>query len=160
MLAYIREMFVYNDWANHLSLRSLIEMEHPPERARRVMAHIVAAELLWMSRLKQQTQPSPVWPEFGLADCEWQVSVLRRTWEEYLEGLTDAALDSTIEYTNSKGEMYTNAVRDVLMHVLMHGAYHRGQIAAAVRDRAGEPAYTDYIEAVRKGKSAVVNSEV
>jgi uncharacterized damage-inducible protein DinB len=141
MLAYIREMFVYDDWANRLSLRSLVEMEHPPERA-------------------QQMQSTPVWPEFGLADCERQVDALRQVWEEYLAGLTDAALDSTIEYTNSKGERYTNAVRDVLMHVLMHGVYHRGQIAAAVRDRAGEPAYTDYIEAVRKGKLAVVSSEV
>jgi uncharacterized damage-inducible protein DinB len=160
MLAYIREMFVYDDWANRLSLRSLVEMEHPPERARKVMAHIVAAELLWLSRLKQQMPSAPVWPEFGLADCERQVDALRRVWEEYLAGLNDAALDSTIEYTNSKGERYTNAVRDVLMHVLMHGVYHRGQIAAAVRDRAGEPAYTDYIEAVRKGKLAVVSSEV
>jgi uncharacterized damage-inducible protein DinB len=50
-------------------------------------------------------------------------------------------------------------VRDILMHVLMHGVYHRGQIAAAVRDRAGEPAYTDFIEAVRKGKLTVASSE-
>jgi uncharacterized damage-inducible protein DinB len=160
MLAYIREMFVYDDWANHLSLRSLTEMENPPERARKVMAHIVAAQLLWLSRLKQETQSAPVWPEFGLADCERQMNALRRAWEEFLAGLTDAGLDSTIEYTNSQAETYTNAVRDVLMHVLMHGVYHRGQIASAVRDRAGEPAYTDYIEAVRKGKLAVVSSEV
>ena len=160
MLAYIREMFVYDDWANHLSLRSLTEMEHPPERARKVMAHIVAAELLWLSRLKQQTQPAPVWPEFGLADCERHMSALRRTWEQYLAELNDAGLDAAIEYTNSKGETYINAVRDVLMHVVMHGVYHRGQIASAVRDRAGEPAYTDYIEAVRKGKLAAVSSDV
>jgi uncharacterized damage-inducible protein DinB len=160
MLAYIREMFVYDDWANHQSLRSMTEMEHPPERARKVMAHIVAAELLWLSRLKQEKQPTPVWPEFGLADCERQMSALRRAWEEYLAGLTDAGLDAAIEYTNSMGETYTNAVRDMLVHVVMHGVYHRGQIAAAVRDRAGEPAYTDYIEAVRKGKLTVVSSGV
>lgn len=160
MLAYIREMFTYDDWANHESLRSLTEMEHPPERARKVMAHIVAAELLWLARLKQENQPTPVWPEFGLDDCHRQITALRQTWEEYLAGLTEAGLDSTIRYTNSQGETYANAVRDVLMHVLMHGVYHRGQIAAAVRDRAGEPAYTDYIEAVRKGKLAVLSSEV
>jgi uncharacterized damage-inducible protein DinB len=159
MLDYLRQMFLYDDWANREALRSLLEMEHPPERARKVMAHIVAAELLWMGRLQQQTQKAAVWPEFGLDDCERWLPELRRAWEEYLSGLQDAALDSEIAYTNSRGEAYSNAIRDVLMHVLMHGVYHRGQIAAAVRDRAGEPAYTDFIEAARKGKMAVVSQE-
>ena len=159
MLEYLREMFTYNDWANREALRSLQEMEYPPERARKVMAHIVAAELLWMTRLRQEIQKTAVWPEFGLDDCERQLPELRRAWEQYLAGLGDADLDRSIAYTNSKGEKYNNAVRDLLMHVVMHGVYHRGQIAAAVRDRAGEPAYTDFIEAVRKGKLSVVSSE-
>ena len=158
MLEYLREMFLYDDWANHEALSSLMEMEHPPERARKVMAHIVAAELLWMARLQQGQQKTPVWPEFGLSDCEHQLRELRQGWELFLAGMTDSDLDREIAYTNSKGEQYANAVRDILMHVLMHGTYHRGQIAAAVRDRAGEPAYTDFIEAVRKGKLAEVAS--
>ncbi|MGZ4826004.1 MAG: DinB family protein [Terriglobales bacterium] len=161
MLGYLREMFQYDDWANHETLHSLQEMEHPPERARKIMAHIVAAELLWMARLQQGTQKTPVWPEFGLDDCERQLAELRQGWELYLAGLADGDLNGKIAYTNSKGENYSNEVRDILMHVLMHGTYHRGQIAAAVRDRAGEPAYTDFIEAVRKGKlSAAVSSEL
>lgn len=160
MLEYLREMFTYNDWANREALRSLQEMEYPPERARKVMAHIVAAELLWMTRLRQERQKTAVWPEFGLEDCERQMPELRESWEEYLAQLAEADLDRTIRYTNSKGENYSNAVRDVLMHVVMHGVYHRGQIAAAVRDRAGEPAYTDFIEAVRKGKLSVASSEL
>jgi uncharacterized damage-inducible protein DinB len=152
MLGYIREMFLYNDWANHEALHSLREMEHPPERARKVMSHIIAAELLWMTRLQQVAQQTPVWPELGLSDCAQKLTALRAAWESYFTELTEADLDREIAYTNSKGEHYTNAVRDILMHVLMHGTYHRGQIAAAVRDRAGEPAYTDFIEAVRKGK--------
>ena len=40
---------------------------------------------------------------------------------------------------------------DILTHVTMHGAYHRAQIAAAVRESGGEPAYTDFIHAARQG---------
>jgi uncharacterized damage-inducible protein DinB len=43
-------------------------------------------------------------------------------------------------------------VADVLTHVAMHGVYHRGQIAGAVRAANGTPAYTDYIQAVRTGR--------
>ena len=37
------------------------------------------------------------------------------------------------------------------MHVLMHSAYHRGQIALEMRAAGMEPAYTDFIQAVRQG---------
>ena len=154
MLGYIREIFLFNDWANREALHSLQEMEHPPERALKVMSHIIAAELLWMARLQQAAQQTPVWPEMGLGECAQKVTALRAAWEVYLSNMTEADLDHAIAYTNSRGEHYTNNVRDILMHVLMHGTYHRGQIAAAVRDRAGEPAYTDFIEAVRKGKTS------
>ena len=37
------------------------------------------------------------------------------------------------------------------MHVLMHSAYHRGQIAADMRAAGLTPAYTDFIHSVRQG---------
>jgi uncharacterized damage-inducible protein DinB len=37
----------------------------------------------------------------------------------------------------------------VLLHVIMHSAYHRGQIAMAMRAAGQQPAYTDFIHAVR-----------
>ncbi|MGI9101288.1 MAG: DinB family protein [Terriglobales bacterium] len=149
LLDYLQGLFSYNHWANGESLRSLQDMDDPPERARRVMAHIVAAEWLWLGRLKQEKPNVPVWPLWGLPDVERQLPEIRQGWQEYL---AKCRLQEAVSYTNSKGEQYTNHVRDVLMHVAMHGTYHRGQIAAAVRDRAGEPAYTDFIEAVRKNK--------
>jgi uncharacterized damage-inducible protein DinB len=78
--------------------------------------------------------------------------VLRQAWERFLATRTSFDLERVIEYTNSKGEHYASKIADVLMHVVMHGAYHRGQIAASVREHGGEPAYTDYIQAVRTGK--------
>jgi len=42
-------------------------------------------------------------------------------------------------------------VEDILTHVLFHSAYHRGQIALQMRASALEPAYTDFIHAVRQG---------
>jgi uncharacterized damage-inducible protein DinB len=39
----------------------------------------------------------------------------------------------------------------MLTHVLFHSAYHRGQIALQMRASGMEPAYTDFIHAVRQG---------
>jgi uncharacterized damage-inducible protein DinB len=41
-------------------------------------------------------------------------------------------------------------VEDVLLHVALHGSYHRGQIAAAVRAAGGEPVNTDFVTWTRE----------
>jgi uncharacterized damage-inducible protein DinB len=56
-----------------------------------------------------------------------------------------------ISYKNTKGEPWTDTVQDILTHVLMHSAYHRGQIASQMRASGQTPAYTDFIHAVRQG---------
>jgi uncharacterized damage-inducible protein DinB len=56
-----------------------------------------------------------------------------------------------VEYRNSVGELWKGAVGDVLTQVVMHSAYHRGQIAADLRQSGHEPASTDFIHAVRQG---------
>lgn len=68
---------------------------------------------------------------------------------ELLASLDDDGLADGVAYRNSKGEFWTSSAGDILTHVVLHAAYHRGQIAAAVRGAGGEPAYTDFIHAVR-----------
>jgi uncharacterized damage-inducible protein DinB len=68
-----------------------------------------------------------------------------------LKTLGPADLAEVVGYRNSQGEYWTSAVGDILTHVAMHGAYHRAQIAAAVRESGGAPAYTDFIHAIRRG---------
>jgi uncharacterized damage-inducible protein DinB len=55
-----------------------------------------------------------------------------------------------VGYTNSKGEPWTNTVEEILTHVVIHSTYHRGQIASDLRNAGLEPAYTDYIHALRQ----------
>jgi uncharacterized damage-inducible protein DinB len=76
---------------------------------------------------------------------------LAGAWEAILTSPGDVALSREVSYVNSKGEPWTSAVKDVLTHVVTHSAYHRGQIAAEMRRAGHEPAYTDFIEAVRRG---------
>lgn len=152
LLAYLKTLFGYDDWANQEALSSLRAMPAAPVRAVKVMTHIVNTEWLWMSRLKQDGHKVVVWPDYGLDEAAQQLPVLRAAWEKFLDTRTTGDLERSVEYVNSKGERWRNRVQDVLMHVVMHGAYHRGQIAAQVRKSGGEPAYTDFIQAVRTGK--------
>lgn len=150
MLPFYRRLFAYDEWANRATLAS-VRAGTAGERALKLMAHVAATERLWYDRLRRQPQSLPVWPDFTLDQSEDVVIQMAAAWRAYLEDIGPAGLGDVAEYTNTQGERWSNTVQDVLTHVVMHSAYHRGQIAALVRAAGGEPAYTDFVEAVRRG---------
>jgi uncharacterized damage-inducible protein DinB len=148
---YLRRQFAYDEWANKEVLNAIRAAGGASQRSVQLMSHILAAELVWLERLKQQPQSVPVWPEPNLAQCEEQAAKLGKQWLEFLDLITAGDVSQTISYENSKGEQWTNTIVDVLTHVIMHSAYHRGQIASHMRANGQTPAYTDFIHGVRQG---------
>jgi uncharacterized damage-inducible protein DinB len=151
LLEHLRRQFAYDEWANREVLAVLKASVHPTARSVQLLAHILSAERLWLERIRKQPQFLPVWPDFGFQQCEAQIADLARLWREFLDGITPAGLAQTTVYKNSKGEPWTSTVEDILTHVLLHSTYHRGQIASQVRADGEQPAYTDFIHAVRQG---------
>lgn len=140
----------YDIWANGATLDSL-RQGPPPARSLKWMGHIVGAEYLWLARLRQAPPPLPVWPELRVEECAARLGELSGMWHEYLADAGSDRFTERVTYTNSKGEEWTSAVEDILTHVTLHSAYHRGQIASDVRAAGQIPAYTDFIHAVRQG---------
>ena len=144
-----RRSFAYDDWANRAVLHALTS--DAPENCVAWLAHIVGAELLWLARLHGRPKLLPVWPQLSPSAFPPHLDDLRSAWPSFLAGLEPAGLEREIVYKNSRGEGFSSRVEDVLEHVLFHGAYHRGQIASALRAAGLEPPYTDYIHATRNG---------
>ena len=149
---YLRRQFVYDGWANREVLKAIRAAGNEDQRSLQLMAHILAAGRVWLERLQQVPQSVPVWPESDLAHCEAEAERLERQWLEYLKTVAD--LSQSVTYKNTKGEGWSSSIGDVLTHVLMHSAYHRGQIASHMREQGHTPAYTDFIHAVRQGHAA------
>ena len=140
----------YDIWANGETLESL-RQGPPPARSLKWMGHIVGAEHLWLARLRQEPAPLPVWPDLPVEQCAAHLGQLSGMWREYLANAGPRRLAERVTYTNSKGEKWTSTVEDILTHVTIHSAYHRGQIASDLRSAGQVPAYTDFIHAVRHG---------
>ena len=150
LLDHFERLFAYDEWANR-EVVAAWKGAAPSPRTLRLVNHVVAAELLWLARLERQPPPCAVWPDFTPAECEAQLRELPRKWRDWFADLEPADLEATIEYVNSKGAKFTSRVDDVLTHVTLHSAYHRGQIAADVRAGGNDPAYTDFIHCARSG---------
>jgi uncharacterized damage-inducible protein DinB len=106
-----------------------------------------------MARFENPAPPSAQpWPDLTLEECASAIEDLRRRWKDVLDHLTPERLAGDLAYQNLKGNEYKTPIQDVLMHLVLHSAYHRGQVAAAVREAGGKPAPTDYVVFVRANK--------
>lgn len=144
--AGIERMYEHMVWAD----RRLMGLTLPAD-AQRLFAHVLAAERVWLLRLRgQRTEREPIWPTLERGDVERLAAENHAGYAELLADVTEEDLSAVIEYRNQTGREYETAMRDILVHVAMHGAYHRGQIAARVRDSGGEPVNTDFITFVRE----------
>jgi len=152
LLAYLRKLYTYDQWANHQVAGALQAAEQPSPRLLRLMAHIVGTEWTWRSRILSGSKKMAVWPQLTAEQIAREVEDVAKAWEVYLSQLTPLSLQEPAAYTNSKGEHFSSEVGDILMHVVLHSAYHRGQIAAEMRASGLEPVYTDFIHAVRQAK--------
>jgi uncharacterized damage-inducible protein DinB len=143
-------LFAYDHWANQECLKALRAGE-PATGVIKRMAHILSAEKLWRERIQRVPQSMPVWPALSLKECDALADEIAEAWRAYFAHPAPEGLFEVIDYKNSRGEAWQSRVEDVLMHVILHSAYHRGQIAMEMRASGMEPAYTDFIHAMRQG---------
>jgi uncharacterized damage-inducible protein DinB len=148
-------MFDYDHWANRHCLAAMRAAESVSADTIGHMAHILAAQKLWLERILKQSQSMPVWPTSTVDECTALAEGMASAWRDYLTSLANqfapGSVEDKVAYHNSKGELWSSRGEDILIHVLFHSAYHRGQIALQMRASGMEPAYTDFIHAVRQG---------
>lgn len=136
-------------WADQRVLQALMAAESVPSTTVTLLAHLAAAEHIWYARLTGTGPAHPVWPTLSIAEA---ARLSRETVDGFrtlLESMHPEDLHRDISYANSTGTSFTTSALDILIHVCLHGAYHRGQIATTVRQAGGVPVSTDYIQFIR-----------
>ena len=145
-----QKMFDYDHWANCETLASLGTVPGGVDKPRKTFNHIIGAQRIWLSRFENPAPPSAQpWPDLTLEECSVALEDLRRQWKHILGNLTPEKAAGDLSYLTLKGAEHKTPIQDVLMHLVLHSAYHRGQAAAAVREAGGKPAPTDYVVYLR-----------
>jgi uncharacterized damage-inducible protein DinB len=99
-----------------------------------------------------------VWPSLTLDEAERLAGQNITAFNEVISELTEESREMPVTYRNSAGEQFTSTLEDILTHVSLHGAYHRGQIAASIRAGGDVPSPTDYIAFARGAPAATRNA--
>jgi uncharacterized damage-inducible protein DinB len=148
---YFRNLFEYDYWGNRETLTSLSSLSSGLEEPLRFFAHVIGAQRIWLSRIEQEAPSPPAsWPSLTVEECRAAAEDLHQRWASFLATLSQARVSDSVSYRNSKGVEFKTPLEDVLQHVVLHSAYHRGQVAAAVRRAGGKPAPTDYTVYIRQ----------
>jgi uncharacterized damage-inducible protein DinB len=154
---HLRALVDHMAWADEGRLASL-RQPGVPKRAIELYAHVLGAENVWLTRLEQRPQAVAVWPTLTLEECAELSADNQRRYAAYIDRLTSDDLRRSVHYRNSAGLEFDTPVEDILLHVAMHGSYHRGQVSLLVRDAGAEPRPTDFIAFVRGAPAATRSS--
>ena len=144
MKRYFLKLYQYNAWANKRVLDALLRQKVNDEQVLTLMGHIVAAQFLWLHRIKGLTAPNvKLWGTYQLSQL---VDLAAKAGEQWLDfvNVTDN-FDREMTYNNYVGDKYTNNVEVVMIHLVNHSSYHRAQIALLLRQKGLEPINTDFI---------------
>lgn len=152
MTAMLPRLLRHLLWADERTARSLASLPTPDADLTKRYAHILGAEAVWLKRIAGTPATVPPWPELDVAGCAALAS-RNHTWiRALIDELTPEALARVVRYTNTKGASFANTVEEILHHVVMHGMYHRGQVALGVRQGGGTPFATDFIAFMREAE--------
>ncbi|WP_090736575.1 DinB family protein [Paenibacillus sp. Mc5Re-14] len=138
-------------WADGRILDALEESKTKNKDLLKLVRHVSVAERVWLDRLQGKGSA-----QYSLWEETEDLLAIRTMFQEnaeqyrvYIEGLKEFELDEMIDYENQSGVPFRTSARDILLQVLLHGQYHRGQINRTLRIESAEPAQVDYITFTR-----------
>lgn len=144
MKKYFLKLYQYNAWANDRVLECLNRQDVTDEKILTLMGHIVAAQFLWLHRIKGLPPPDvKLWGDYARDQLNTMATRANEQWLAFVEVTEDFNREMT--YKNYTGDPYTNNVEMVMIHLVNHSSYHRAQIALLLRQKGLEPVNTDFI---------------
>lgn len=142
MIALFQELFEYHHHFNQAFVDEFEKhMDRLPERTYPLFCHVINAHQVWNARITG-SQPVGVHDVHTLEKCR---EMDRENYRQTTLILSKEDMGGEIFYKNSKGEEYSNSVRDILFHVVNHSTHHKGQIVSDFRQQGIPPLVTDYI---------------
>jgi len=155
-LDQIRSLYEYNHWANDRIFDAVSKltseqytrnMQSSHRSVRDTLVHVISVEWIYLQRVND-TSPASLWSPLDFPT----VSKLKEQWMDlvqeqlaFIANLTEEKLKTSITYKNLAGEPYTYPLWQILLHVVNHSGYHRGQVITMLRQLGAQPVSTDFL---------------
>ena len=111
------------------------------------LTHIFQADRVWLKRFEGD-------PYFTIAQAgdSYDLAKLKSDWPAVIAAFTawiraqdDAKFEERLFWRNVRGEDKTEVMYKILLHIVNHGSYHRGQVITMIKQAGGEVVSTDLV---------------
>lgn len=144
MKEFFLKWYSYNAWANRRIIGALEQQAVTDKKILSIFAHLVSANFIWLNRFKGLPKSEYLlWGTYDLKQLRAMVEEADKLFAEYVEHGEYAG--RLLKYHNYTGDYFENEVEQIMIHLVNHGSYHRGQVALLMREKGYEPVNTDYI---------------
>jgi len=144
MKDFFLKWYEYNAWANRRVIGCLERQMVTDEKILSVFGHLMAANFIWLNRIKDLPKSKyELWGRYDLYELRKMVEEADESWMNFLHEHDN--FDRLMKYHNYVGDYFENNVQQIMIHLVNHGTYHRGQVAMLLRQKGFEPVNTDFI---------------
>ena len=137
-------MFRYQAWANEemvQAIQGLHAEQHAEARhtALRLMSHCLVVNKIFAAHLAGKphgfaANNTPETPTLEALRAEF--ATMDQWYLDYVRAVTPAALSESVPFTFTDGDLGYMTREEMLMHVITHGGYHRGEVGRVMRQVA------------------------
>ncbi|MBL0096615.1 MAG: DinB family protein [Bacteroidetes bacterium] len=144
MASHLLQLCNYNVWAND-RICSYIkeagdsiadqEMTSSFPTVRKTLYHLWDAQEIWYKRL--QGESPNTWPShYFKGSLEESIDAIHQSsidFVRFVEKLSENGHLSSVEFKSIDGTSFFNTIEEIVMHVMNHSTYHRGQLITMLR---------------------------
>jgi uncharacterized damage-inducible protein DinB len=155
-IAALNELFDYNYWARDMQLQACAALTEEQflrpvggsfASIRDTLVHLLAVEWIWLERWRgasPRTLLSPEeFPSLAVVTERWKA--VEGEMREYVRTLDAAALSWPATIVSTRGEPWTYPLGKMILHLLQHQNFHRGQVTTQLRLLGATPARVDFL---------------
>ena len=137
----LKSLFAQKSWANNELFTAVATVTTPEpasslHAAIRTLNHIYVVDRIFRAHLTGETHDytatnTEITPELG--DLQFAVAETDLWFENYVAAASNEKLEESISFKFTDGDAGRMTRQEMLLHVITHGAYHRGNVGQILK---------------------------
>jgi len=161
-LTALKSLFAYKAWANSELFALLATL--PPSQAEplhtciRTLNHIYIVDRIFRAHLSGEPRPfeaTNTKDTPSIAQLHRDVEATDAWYVDYVASLSEPALSEPLGFMFTDGDIGRMTREEILLHIITHGGYHRGNVGQVLRSISVAPPrdlYTKYLHATEPAR--------
>jgi len=136
----LKSLYAYKTWADAELTARLAELTALPDDARhtavRTLNHIHVVDRIFRAHLAGEPRPFDATNTRDTPTLEQLRADMAETdawYERHVAGLAPQALAETLAFAFTDGDRGSMTREEILLHVIAHGTYHRGNVGQVMK---------------------------